>query len=407
MTSLEDLFGKLAMTTVTTVSRIALSHATNAAIRNVTSYIVQQPKSKEAPGELESLQHQLDLKIRSIKPTLDRIAHSVADGNIDLEPALEMCNDLKKHIEVFAASTHNEKMSPEAMAMRLRQLIHNVDDCVPFLHLALRSLKTEKQSIASARLLAASHLLKQATLQQKNPKDPKDPKDPKIQKIHKLPFCLRLYSLFAANARSAEKSPFTWKEEFHKCTLSILSLEKDPHHYQLMLTEDLDDGLYHEELEDQEKSSTGKSLVIDIARVKRMYYTQSGALLNIEDAVSAVLVLKVQTNIDPSGPQAQTLQETPHIGHEELQQADWYAVEMWTEQEEEEEQQQQQKEEEEEEEEEEQQQQQQQQQPQPQQKSPTSLLLLESVIRLALLEVTEHMDHLEASDELIDLYMAQ
>lgn len=32
MSSIEDLFGKLAMTTVTTVSRIALSHATNAAI---------------------------------------------------------------------------------------------------------------------------------------------------------------------------------------------------------------------------------------------------------------------------------------------------------------------------------------------------------------------------------------
>ena len=32
MSSLEDLFGKLAVTTVTTVSRIALSHATNAAI---------------------------------------------------------------------------------------------------------------------------------------------------------------------------------------------------------------------------------------------------------------------------------------------------------------------------------------------------------------------------------------
>lgn len=35
MSSIEDLFGKLAMTTVTTVSRIALSHATNAAIVSI------------------------------------------------------------------------------------------------------------------------------------------------------------------------------------------------------------------------------------------------------------------------------------------------------------------------------------------------------------------------------------
>lgn len=35
MSSLEDLFSKIAVTTVTTVSRIALSHATNAAIVNL------------------------------------------------------------------------------------------------------------------------------------------------------------------------------------------------------------------------------------------------------------------------------------------------------------------------------------------------------------------------------------
>lgn len=41
MSSIEDLFGKLAMTTVTTVSRIALGHATNAAIVSFSLFAVQ------------------------------------------------------------------------------------------------------------------------------------------------------------------------------------------------------------------------------------------------------------------------------------------------------------------------------------------------------------------------------
>lgn len=94
--SLEDLFGKLAMTTVNTVSRIAISHATNAAIvskghllipesindivhidvsffarqRSVATYISQQQKSgknDKASRELETLQRQLDLKIKNLK----------------------------------------------------------------------------------------------------------------------------------------------------------------------------------------------------------------------------------------------------------------------------------------------------------------------------------------------------
>ncbi|CAO3632653.1 unnamed protein product [Cunninghamella echinulata] len=81
--SLEDIFSKLATTTVTTVSRIALSHATNAAIRNVTHYISQQAltDNKDSSRELQSLQRQLDLKIKNLKPAVDMISHSVANGN--------------------------------------------------------------------------------------------------------------------------------------------------------------------------------------------------------------------------------------------------------------------------------------------------------------------------------------
>ncbi|CAO3592609.1 unnamed protein product [Absidia cylindrospora] len=81
--SLEDIFSKLAVTTVSTVSRIALSHATNAAIRNVTTYISQQSSTdfRASNKDLVSLQRQLDLKIKNLKPAVDMISHSVANGN--------------------------------------------------------------------------------------------------------------------------------------------------------------------------------------------------------------------------------------------------------------------------------------------------------------------------------------
>ncbi|KAI8366952.1 RanGTP-binding protein-domain-containing protein [Choanephora cucurbitarum] len=354
MTSIEDLLSKFALTTVTTVSRIALSHATNAAIRNVTSYITTQlPNNKPDSKEIRVLQRQLDLKIKNLKPTLDIIARSVADGNTDLEPALEMCNDLKTEMESFA----NQNMTdPEQVKRRLRQLLEEIDDTIPSLHLSLRSIENRagKPRLSLSRLVQASHLLTDQS-------------------------CLmdvRLYSLFSANQAA---NGFTWKEEFHKATLTIAQ-------HRISLKENLDDGLYHDEKE--------KELKMDIEKIKRMYYTQSGQLLNIEDAKSPVLVIKLaKTQKAKKDVVVEVKEATPEIIKEELQAFDWYAIELWSD-------------------------------PKAsdsdsdddstkeeipkEEKKPTqpqNLLLLETIIKLALLEITEDMNHLEASDDLLTLYM--
>ncbi|EPB92006.1 hypothetical protein HMPREF1544_01069 [Mucor circinelloides 1006PhL] len=372
MSSLEDLFGKLAVTTVTTVSRIALSHATNAAIRNVTSYITTQlPKNKPDTREIRALQRQLDLKIKNLKPTIDIIARSVADGNTDLEPALEMCNDLKSDMDDFAAKSMD---NPDQVKARLKQLLANVDDAIPSLHLSLRSIenKTGTTAVSPAKLIQASNILKG-----KN-----------------AVFCVKLYSLFSANQRAASAEAFTWKEEFFKASLIVKSTGEFS--YELAITEDTDDGRYHEEGEQEIKR-------IDVSHIDRMYYTQSGELLNIEDSKSPVLVMKVNKHEkdDASKESVVEVKETaPEIAREELQESDWYAVGLWTEEVVE-------SDSDEEEEEEE----------NTEKKSSSSsskplpfenqlnLLLLESVVKLALLETTEQMNHINASDELITLYM--
>ncbi|KAI7855892.1 RanGTP-binding protein-domain-containing protein [Circinella umbellata] len=403
--SLEDLFGKLAMTTVNTVSRIAISHATNAAIKGVTGYITQQPKDKRESDELTSLQRQFDLKIKNLKPTIDIIARSVADGNKDLEPALELCNDLKRDINTFAEemkdyydTTVDKKKSNDKdkatttnayVRSRLKTLLASVDVSIPSLHLALRSLESpsDKKYISSSKLLQASAILK---------------------KTRKCQFKLRLYSLFAANAREDNTAGFTWKEEFAKCQLQINSNkkeeEKDGHYdkfaYELKLIEDLDDGRYHEENEGP------RTLTFDLSNLKKMYYTRSGALLNIEDSKAAVLVLKVVKKKDMNEKEEEAgnievKEENPEIIQSELKQADWYAVEIWTNGDDEDD------DEDDDEGKDKKSKTPTKIQQQPQQLEQPSLLLLESVIKLALLEISEQMDHLDASDDLINLYMAE
>ncbi|CDS05657.1 hypothetical protein LRAMOSA08185 [Lichtheimia ramosa] len=382
MSSLEDLFGKLAMTTVNTVSRIAISHATNAAIRGVTTYIKQKPKDNSSSRELTSLQRQFDLKIKNLKPTIDVIAHSVADGNQDLQPALEMCNDLQREIDDFAKEMQDSKANntDDYVRQRLRHLLNHIDDTVPSLYLALRNIPS-KASLSLSRLVQASAVL------QSSPSEP---------------FYLRLYSLFAASASGV----LSWKEEYPKCQLVIQKTDNTDHSFarKLVITEDLNDGRFHEE---GEKPHT---LTLDMENLKRMYYTRSGTLLTLEDSREAVLVLKVLKNSpsiedkdsvsSSSSPQIKAKEKDPKIERDELQEADWYALEIWKngnddDEDEDDEEDKDKKD------------------TTIKKKDTTngmeekSLLLLESVIKLSLLEITERMSHLRASDDLLRLYMEE
>jgi hypothetical protein len=285
-----------------------------------------------------------------------------------LEPALEMCNDLKSDMDEFAAKPMD---NPDQVKARLKLLLSNVDDAIPSLHLSLRSIenKTGTTAISPAKLIQASNILKG-----KN-----------------VVFSVKLYSLFSANQRAASSDAFTWKEEFFKASLVVKTTSE--FNYELAITEDTDDGRYHEEGEQQTK-------VLDVSHIDRMYYTQSGELLNIEDSKSPVLVMKVnkhERDEESKETVVEVKESAPEIIKEELQESDWYAVGLWTEEVNESDSDS---------------------DDETEKKSNTSnnskltpfdnnlnLLLLESVIKLALLETTEKMNHINASDELITLYM--
>jgi hypothetical protein len=230
-----------------------------------------------------------------------------------LEPALEMCNDLKQDIDDFAEQVNNST-EPEQVKSRLKRLLSNVDEAIPSLHLSLRSIENKqgKVNVSPAKLIQASSIL--------------------LGQQKERHFKVKLYSLFSANQREATAEAFTWKEEFHKCDLEVKKLqgkEDGNRDYELVITEDVNDGLYHEEDEGKQQ------LTVDIRHIDRMYYTQSGELLNIEDSKSPVLVMKVVKKIKEINSDDEKLIEVkeiaPEIIKEELQEADWYAIGLWTE----------------------------------------------------------------------------
>lgn len=300
-----------------------------------------------------------------------------------------MCNDLKSDIDDFATQVNTIK-DPDQVKAYLKRLLTNLDDAIPSLHLALRSIENEtgKNTVSPSKLVQASSIL--LGLQQGQ-------------------FKVKLYSLFSANARAASAEAFTWKEEYHKCDLTVVSKtkkekeEEEKRDYGLKIVENLDDGLYHEEGEGKQE------LHIDISHIKRMYYTQSGELLNIEESKSPVLVMKVLKKEDSKTKEeeekvVEVKESAPEIVKEELQEFDWYAIGLWTEEEEPEDDDESDSES----------------STAAEKKSsksvsspkaaaitdvPMNLLLLESVIKLALLEISEQMNHLHASDKLIALYM--
>lgn len=76
--------------------------------------------------------------------------------------------------------------------------------------------------------------------------------------------------------------------------IAQISRIKPPPSYDFQITfqEDFNDGRYHDE------GDLAKMIIVDIADIQRIYYTSSGKLLNIQDASSSCIVIKVQRDDD-------------------------------------------------------------------------------------------------------------
>jgi RanGTP-binding protein len=136
---------------------------------------------------------------------------------------------------------------------------------VPLISLALTTSGANLSSslpdtVSPSRLLQASSLLRSAD----------DAYELTQQPVQVgPPFLVKFYSIFTSHARVNSVKDIQWKEEFAKCRATIVRIPSRAHketetgaalengsagisagyEYELRLLEDLDDGRYHEELE--------------------------------------------------------------------------------------------------------------------------------------------------------------
>ncbi|RIB30514.1 RanGTP-binding protein [Gigaspora rosea] len=308
---MDEILTKLAMHTATFVGKAAFAYSTNYAMT-------------------------LEATIRMVQPAIDLIEIISARGNTALEPTAAQTTILRKEIESFARSLSEYNLSEtkstsstdktdkkklfnaSKVINEMQVLTQKIEKFVPYLNLMMTTSGANlgwslPNSISTSRLLQASDALREA-----NRLFSKSSKQIRVGPAYKL----KLYYMFTASVRPKSVNDFTWKEEFTKCDVALYRVhdikedgEKSEYVYELIVVEDLNDGRYHEEfdndgsakqlseevkLENKSQCIPGKIKRIPVGEISRLYYTSSGSLLNIEDSKSPVLVLKVIKGLSKS-----------------------------------------------------------------------------------------------------------
>ncbi|CAG8519632.1 5605_t:CDS:2 [Ambispora leptoticha] len=319
---MDEILSKVALHTATFVGKAAFAYSTNYAMKQVANYIKNDSAANKIDtSELEQVKASLDVNIRIVQPSIDLIEIISARGNTFIEPAVAQAVQLRKEIDAFAQMVSmddadiNESTSTSGsgtkvvdhtkVLSKMKALDVKIREFVPYLNLVLTTSGANlgvslRNHVSPSLLLQASAALNEAH---------KEFTREKLQKVCVGPlFKLRLYYLFAGNFRPKTIGDFTWKEEFTKCDGEIVRVRQNSSEgkkqflYELVLTEDLNDGRYHEEFDTNEEIRAkleknekipGKVLRISVSEISRLFYNSSGSMLNIEDSRTPVLVLKV------------------------------------------------------------------------------------------------------------------
>ncbi|CAG8741785.1 13417_t:CDS:2 [Cetraspora pellucida] len=324
---MDEILTKLALHTATFVGKAAFAYSTNYAMNQVTKYIKRDASNAQSVDmeELERVKATLEATIRMVQPAIDLIEIISARGNTALEPTAVQTTLLRKEIESFARSLSEYNLSEtestsstdkkrffnaSKVTNEMQTLIQKIEKFVPYLNLMMTTSGANlgwslPNSTSPSRLLQASDALREA-----NRLFSKSSKQIRVGPGYKL----KLYYMFTASVRPKSVNDFTWKEEFSKCDAALYRVhdvkenEEREYIYELIIVEDLNDGRYHEEFDNdgpaiqlaeeaklgqQSQSIPGKIKRIPVGEISRLYYTSSGSLLNIEDSKSPVLVLKV------------------------------------------------------------------------------------------------------------------
>ncbi|KYK55173.1 Ran-binding-domain-containing protein [Drechmeria coniospora] len=326
------------------------------------SRLLHSVDNKSLYSELRVLEKRLDSKIKIISPAIELVQFKSGRGNVFLEAAVPLTKSLLADTRALgqriAAAAVLEEATPKASSQSTRQggkdykhllevisdvrgFLERIDREIPLLQLAItasgESLSTSlPASISPSRLLQASTLLVVG--------DTQYAQNPSRQSQIGPTFHLSLYMLFLGHA-SVESGPQSaygfgenerqplWQEVIHKARVQLFRSaqsflsenDEDGRHvrkssgpsnancglefaYHLEIIEDKDDGRAHDDEVDDATSCgvlsrTGIQETIPVHQLSKIFYTDTGRILNLGSAADGesnpVLLLKRDTNAPP------------------------------------------------------------------------------------------------------------
>ncbi|TPX55651.1 hypothetical protein PhCBS80983_g05131 [Powellomyces hirtus] len=353
---MDQLFASLAISGASLVSKAAFSYAQGYAVKQISTFVAKTTADKSSlHAKLARLERILALKLAVVTPAIDTCEILATRGNTTLEAALELSGELRKSLKKIgdrvnaadgSVTDGRDIVGQQALTAEVLEDIEAVltviNDLVPFLQLALQNSGASlggnmPSSVSPSRLLQASTAValaggRFAAHKQFGPTQPPDP----VQVGPSFP--VRVYSQFQSSSRAKGLSDLTWKEDHAKASVIVQRInagsgDASRRAYDLVILEDLNDGRFHDEDNKDTPIQTnedgvrpGRTTRISVTDIQKLYYTRSGELLNI-DAKAPVMVVKIDKEAHAPSSLVPAGNVTP-LRAKEKSTAEWLAFEL-------------------------------------------------------------------------------
>ncbi|RPB29506.1 Ran-binding-domain-containing protein, partial [Terfezia boudieri ATCC MYA-4762] len=333
---MDQLLGRIAAQSISFAIKSGITVVSSYAIREGSRYI-RTIKGRDRE-ELERLQDRLETKIRIISPAIDLVEIISARGNTSLENAVSLTKSLRYDIQALgqrlaelnaqsgAERRRRTREDIKAVMDDIKLLLNRIEDAVPLINLAVTTSGVNlsasiPHTVSPSRLLQASTLLTAGdTAYSISPFHPAQVG---------MTFILTLYMLFAGHSHRKDltASDLTWQEVISKCRVKLIRIplvydedenedsalhairaqsKLDEYCYELSVIEDLDDGRVHEDEESrgpprpfEDVQKAGIRFRVPIHQISKIFYTNSGKLLGIDESSSPVLLIKRDLKATP------------------------------------------------------------------------------------------------------------
>ncbi|CUM66344.1 uncharacterized protein PRCAT00004007001 [Priceomyces carsonii] len=304
---MDQILAKASSQAVTFAIRSGISLASGFAIKTISKFLDRIPEQEKR--RILVTKNKIQTKISILSVSIELIRLAAARGNTSLEYTLTLINDLNNEFEMFddtveaitnGLNNSNEMDSVKKVEKYMEDLLSQINESIPILNLSLVTCGVSLNgnlpgSISPGRLLQASNYLVKSN-ENFNGSDP----------IRVGPsFDMVFYTVFYNPSRLKyineedneyvdELTCISWKEQFARSVVTILREpnKNDPvdYRYLLQIEEDFNDSRYHDE------DSTPQVRKIDIDTISRLFFSASGKLLRLENRSSSVLTVKLIDN---------------------------------------------------------------------------------------------------------------